>query len=210
MSETRERLLDAAEQLFAEKGLHRTSAREIVDAAGQRNASAIQYHFGGRSGLLEALTERRMHGIEDDRRVRLDALGGDIGTSDTRAVLACLVDPVLERCRDDSGFRAYLRAFGELSLSPGLAIAGNRTELESMQRVRAALAGRFDAPPAVLSVRVEALTRFVLQNISMRARSDAGFEDPGFARFRANLLDMAVGLLTAEVSAETGRAYAAD
>ena len=48
----RTRLLDSAERLFAERGVDGPSLRDINTAAGQRNASGVQYHFGGRAGLL--------------------------------------------------------------------------------------------------------------------------------------------------------------
>src|SRR5439155_11989599 len=54
---TREKLLRAAEHLFARRGLD-VPIREIHAFAGQRNASAIQYHFGGKQELLDALVER--------------------------------------------------------------------------------------------------------------------------------------------------------
>ncbi|HWH31408.1 MAG TPA: TetR family transcriptional regulator, partial [Egibacteraceae bacterium] len=56
--QTRERLLDAAEELMAERGVHGPSLAEITTRAGQRNNSALSYHFGGREGLLRALAAR--------------------------------------------------------------------------------------------------------------------------------------------------------
>ena len=47
--------IDAAEALFAERGLDGVTTREILDAAGQKNQSALQYHFGSREGLILAL-----------------------------------------------------------------------------------------------------------------------------------------------------------
>ena len=50
--DTRERLIDAAESLFAEHGIGGVSLREINRAAGARNAVAVQYHFGDREGII--------------------------------------------------------------------------------------------------------------------------------------------------------------
>ena len=59
-SETRERLLREAERLFASRGVHQATSREITEAAGQRNVSALTYHFGSRPSLLGAvLSEAR-------------------------------------------------------------------------------------------------------------------------------------------------------
>jgi AcrR family transcriptional regulator len=55
---TRERLLDEAERLFAEKGFHAVSVREITSAAGA-HLSAVNYHFGSKKGLyLEVFRSR--------------------------------------------------------------------------------------------------------------------------------------------------------
>jgi len=50
--ETRERLLDVAARLFAERGLHKVTVRDICRDAGA-NVAAINYHFGGKSGLYD-------------------------------------------------------------------------------------------------------------------------------------------------------------
>jgi AcrR family transcriptional regulator len=207
VSETRERLLDAAERLFAEKGLHGTSAREIVATAGQRNESAIQYHFGGRKGLVEALVARRMETIEAARLERLAALFEAEEAPSVRSLLHCLVDPVVELCLRDPGFRAFLSAFGEAALAPGFALSRNRHELQSLDRMRECLEGRLDVPRTVLAARAEALTRFVLLNLSQWARSESAFQGRAFERFFTNLVDMAAAMLTAEVSGRTLAAH---
>ena len=53
--ETRAQLISAGERLFAERGIEVVSMREITRAAGQRNATALQYHFGDRRGLVRAI-----------------------------------------------------------------------------------------------------------------------------------------------------------
>lgn len=56
---TRDRLLDAAERLFLEKGAEQVSVRAINSAAGL-NPGAVHYHFGSREGLVTALLEREL------------------------------------------------------------------------------------------------------------------------------------------------------
>jgi AcrR family transcriptional regulator len=56
---TRERIILAAERLFAERGIASVSLREVAEAAGQRNNAVIQYHFGDREGLLRAAIAHR-------------------------------------------------------------------------------------------------------------------------------------------------------
>jgi AcrR family transcriptional regulator len=53
--QTRQALLDAAERLFAERGVNWVSMREIVRASQQHNTSAALYHFGSREALIVAV-----------------------------------------------------------------------------------------------------------------------------------------------------------
>ncbi|NVO13115.1 MAG: TetR/AcrR family transcriptional regulator [Rhodoplanes sp.] len=67
------RILDAAEALFADRGFHAVSVREITTAAAV-NGAAIFYHFGRKEDLLAAVLERRAAPLAAERRRRLDAL----------------------------------------------------------------------------------------------------------------------------------------
>ena len=58
MSDVRERLLDAAERVFAEQGVANASVRDITGAAGA-NVASINYYFGSREALLAAVIHRR-------------------------------------------------------------------------------------------------------------------------------------------------------
>lgn len=77
MVATRDELLDAAESLVAARGVEGVSLREIGAAAGQRNNSAAQYHFGSKAGLLAAVLERRMGPVNERRMELLAKVGGD-------------------------------------------------------------------------------------------------------------------------------------
>ena len=74
MSTTAKHILDVSEKLFAKHGLESVSARDIATASGQRNISAVSYHFGTREGLLGALLSRRMNVLNQRREARLLAL----------------------------------------------------------------------------------------------------------------------------------------
>ena len=69
-SDTRERLLTTAQQLFAREGIYQVQLKRIVERAGQRNASALHYHFGDRDGLLHEIIVRH-----DDRIQRESSSG---------------------------------------------------------------------------------------------------------------------------------------
>jgi AcrR family transcriptional regulator len=108
---TRATLLREAERLFARRGLYQVTVREIVEAAGQRNVSALNYHFGSREGVLDAILDR--HGVLTDaaRGAMLSEVGRD---APTRDLVAALVVPYLANLSHPSG-RDYLRIVAQLS-----------------------------------------------------------------------------------------------
>lgn len=72
-SGSKRKLLDAAEQLFADKGFEAVSVRDITQAA-KTNVAAVNYHFGSREGLLTLVMLRYMTPVSEERLVRLDAV----------------------------------------------------------------------------------------------------------------------------------------
>ncbi len=71
--DTKERLLAAAERLFAERGFEGASLRAVTQAAGT-SVSAANYHFGSKQALLRATLRRRVEPMNRLRLERLDAL----------------------------------------------------------------------------------------------------------------------------------------
>jgi AcrR family transcriptional regulator len=72
-SGSKRKLLDAAEQLFAEKGFEAVSVRDITQLA-HANVAAVNYHFGSRENLLTMVMTRYMTPVNEERIARLDAL----------------------------------------------------------------------------------------------------------------------------------------
>ena len=71
--DTRERILDAAEQLIAENGIGSTSLRHII-AAAEVNLAAVHYHFGSKQALVEEVYARHIKPVNRERLSRLEAL----------------------------------------------------------------------------------------------------------------------------------------
>lgn len=94
---TRERILDAAEQLFAIKGYEGASTREIVAQTGDTIGS-VNYHFGTKQALLDEVVARRWHLLSESRRkayqAACDRHGGPAPIGD---VVASIVGPYLDR-----------------------------------------------------------------------------------------------------------------
>jgi AcrR family transcriptional regulator len=72
---TRSRLIAEGERLFAEHGIASVTLKEVAQAAGQRNNTAIQYHFGNKEGLLLAITLHRARVTEQSRAEMLARAG---------------------------------------------------------------------------------------------------------------------------------------
>lgn len=82
-SDTARRMLEIAERLFAEQGVELVPLRQIMLEAGQRNRSALHYHFGSREELVSRLLNLRLREINTVRNRYLDeveaaGLGGDV------------------------------------------------------------------------------------------------------------------------------------
>ena len=94
--QTRQTMIEAAEKLFAERGFDGLSLREVALASGQRNHSAVQYHFGSKAGLIEAVFEARMAPIDARRREMLLELDGAGRSGDVMGLVEALVRPLAE------------------------------------------------------------------------------------------------------------------
>ncbi len=91
-------MIDAAERLVAEQGLAALTVQAVQDAAGQRNKSAVQYHFGGRDGLVRALLAARMEEPNRRRTAMLLDLGPDATMRDlVEVIVVPLTESVLAR-----------------------------------------------------------------------------------------------------------------
>jgi AcrR family transcriptional regulator len=87
---TRESILAAAERLFAEHGVLAVSNRQVSEAAGQGNNTAVGYHFGTKADLVRAIVRKHVEPME---RLRLRMLAEVAGSTDVRDWVACLVRP---------------------------------------------------------------------------------------------------------------------
>jgi AcrR family transcriptional regulator len=70
--DTRSRILDAAEKLLVQHGLDGTTLRMITTEA-QANLAAVNYHFGSKEALIEAVFRRRLTWLNEQRIAALDA-----------------------------------------------------------------------------------------------------------------------------------------
>jgi AcrR family transcriptional regulator len=106
---TREVLIRTAERLFASRGIGAVSLREIGQAAGQRNNTVTQYHFGTRQDLIDAIYGYRVVRINDRRRELLKDLEADRDSWTVERLLDALLRPHAETIGDsDDNFLGFL------------------------------------------------------------------------------------------------------
>lgn len=116
--DTRDRILDIAEQLFAEQGLGQTSLRAITAAAGV-NLAAVHYHFGSKEALVYAIFERRLKPMNAERLRRLDELEARHHPVPLDELIQAFVAPPLELSRDRAhGGEHFIRLLGRTYSEP--------------------------------------------------------------------------------------------
>ncbi|MFP5375009.1 MAG: TetR/AcrR family transcriptional regulator [Gammaproteobacteria bacterium] len=98
---TKDRILAAAEELFAQHGFAGTSLRQLTGRA-DVNIAAVNYHFGSKENLINEVFRRRMDEMTQQRLARLEAAVRE-RPGDLEAVLAAFVEPALEMARDRHG-----------------------------------------------------------------------------------------------------------
>ena len=108
--DTKTRLLDHAEKMFAEDGVFAVTNRQITEAAGQKNESALNYHFGTRNELIIALLTRRGRELDDLRAELLTHLKNK---PTTRELVQLLVE-VYASCLHTENGRDYHRIVDQL------------------------------------------------------------------------------------------------
>src|SRR6185295_6139770 len=114
MNETRERILDTAERLFAERGYSATSLRSII-AAAKVNLAAVHYHFRTKEALLDEVLKRRLEPVNRERLAMLDACEQAVGNAPPplEGVLTALIEPPLRLARDPE-FTSFVKLMGRV------------------------------------------------------------------------------------------------
>ena len=185
---TREKILQCAEQLFAKEGIDRVTLRQIARAAGQKNVSAVQYHFGSKQELLKAIKTRH-RGIIEERRSSLLSEHERSGTAhQLRALVAVLVEPLAAELDHASG-RAYLQIQAQPQsrklVRPAATVMtmGIAKNVGHMSPSHDQLAGRF-------------VVQLLFGSLADRAREEST-RTPGVERkhFVESLVDAMVGML---------------
>ncbi len=120
--ETRTRILDAAEELFMHHGFGGTSMRLLTAKAGV-NLAAVNYHFGSKDALIEAVFRRRLDPMNTARIAALDALEAGGRALAPEAIIRAFIGETLRMVEDGrSGGRNFIRLLGRSYTEPSKAI----------------------------------------------------------------------------------------
>ena len=113
LDSTKDRILAAAEELFARTGVARTSLRAIT-ALARVNLAAVNYHFGSKDGLVEEVYRRRLEPLNRARLANLDRLEARARPPSLESILRAFMAPVARLARDPAqGGPTVMRLLGQ-------------------------------------------------------------------------------------------------
>ncbi|MFI1464151.1 TetR/AcrR family transcriptional regulator [Nocardia carnea] len=199
--DSRQALLEAAEQLYAAHGLEGVSMRDIAAAAGHRNNSAVQYHFGSREGLLLAIFRFRMHTINEVRRAYLDNVERAGREGDVRALVEAEIRPLTEFLAQTPDGSYYARFLARVSPSVDFTLP----ELGEVQDAGREIVHKLiDAlghlPRRVALTRIDLMLNMTISALALveQRRAEGLPQLASFDDTVDHLIDMAVGALLAD------------
>lgn len=199
-ADTRSRLREVALDLFGRQGIHATSTREIIKAAGMRNPSAITYYFGSKAKLVDELM-REVNGSQSAIIQQHVALASQSEPLTPEQWAAIGVDFVIDLMSTERGCR-LIRVWSEYDdLDPDRVerfMAGTHPLAAAWRR---AVAATFpDLPPLVAIARNLVVIRTLQWITVRRARrlvDDAQHHwHSGLADLRPFLLELSINTLT--------------
>ena len=158
---TKTRILDGAEQLFAREGFHNTSLRALTSLA-DVNLASVNYHFGSKESLLHSVIERRLLPLNRIRQEKIEAVlakaQNNLSLPDAEALLRAFIEPTLEFRNSSQGARDFISLIGRSLSEPdetvrncfiNLAIPVLQTLFEALHQALPQLS------PAVLMARLQ-------------------------------------------------------
>ncbi|WP_418320090.1 TetR/AcrR family transcriptional regulator [Piscinibacter sakaiensis] len=207
-SEGSERLLETAERLFAERGIDAVSMREIAREAGQRNNSALHYHFGTKEALVRAVLQLGMREVDILRNDYVSRLLAGQRQGEVRALVEALVWPLASKLMTRKG-NTYNRFLAAVQLHPDIELSAPAADDidRGFRRVYEFLGPALPhVPESLLRQRYLSAINFLFFSLADFERVSArrGRQNRGFDMRRAieNLIDMLAGALAAPVSTQ--------
>jgi AcrR family transcriptional regulator len=168
-----DKLMDAAERLYAEHGFAGVSIRQISDAAGQRNKSVVQYHFSNRDELIKAIIARHV-GPVDRLRMAMVAELVDKPEVSLRDRVACFVLPSVQHNIDLGTPSWHVRFMAQAFVEPSLRDYALRShsDSESLRLLRELPGVRQHDPSGELAPALATMIRQLIIHMSAELEYD--------------------------------------
>lgn len=205
----RELLMQTAEELFAKKGIDAVSLNEINKAAGQRNTSALHYHFGNKRGLIDAIVYNHYTEIDHDINTRLDDFEASAPEERTpRKLLEALVIPFAKQLDTPAGIN-YILIVSQVFLKSSDMILKGHPGGEDRARPRAFKLLRnmmINLPREIRTSRQVIHANMIFNALATYAQTqseDSSHSLGSIDLFISNLLDNLVAAMLTEPSPET-------
>lgn len=188
-TDARDKLILAAEALFAKGGFETVSLREIAAVAGQKNHHAVQYHFGSREGLVSAIFRYRMAQMEERRGEMLSSATASAALGEPRALMEIIFLPQLS-LPGQHGNHSYANFLCQYLLrNEGTRFGDFGAELPAnIARALALLRERLDFLPEAIAQRRLVTACFMFLNM-LSAYSDDRLRDVDDESFEEALDD---------------------
>ena len=206
-SDAREKIKNAAQALFAERGLDGVTVRQIVAAAGQKNMAALHYYFGTKEDLVRELIVDAARLMDGRRNDLLDAAEAEGGPHALREVIAIIVDSIVV-APDHARARTYMRFVAQIVATRRDLFDGaigqrwNTGYQRCLAHIRRLSP---DLPRAVLNQRLLFLGIYLFNVLAAREGAAAHGPEPHpywqSPQLLAGLIDSACGLVEAPVGA---------
>ncbi|MDE1172083.1 MAG: helix-turn-helix domain containing protein [Parvibaculaceae bacterium] len=203
--DTRIRLVAAAEKLFGEHGLNGVTLKEITKEAGQKNESALHYHFGGKPKLVEAILRARVAVIDKRRVVLVDQLEREGRQDEPREIIWAAIEPLAGLLGSEEGAR-FVRFLAQAVGDPEVDMAAIAfdSQYDGIRRIGSMLDRTLEALPLEISrLRRRLLIEMLVLALASWSRRRPVDDHAGRMLFLDNLIDASVGFLTAPVSSDT-------
>ena len=203
----RDRLLDSAEELFAERGFDSTSIRDLAAAAGC-NIASVNYYFGGKEKLYVEIWRRHLHLLRDTRIASIDkVLSESAGEPCLEDLLRSFAHAFIGPLVDESGGPRLIKLMAREMLTPHLApsMFGDdviKPTLSAMQRALAKVCP--ELPESKVSLVVFSLIGQLLLTVRVRMMMQS-MDNEALAMFEpARVIDHIVAFSAAGIRAYAG------
>lgn len=169
--------MDAAEKLFARRGFHGTSLRDITGEAGV-DLALVNYHFGGKKQLLSTVLDRRGKVLNEERLRRLAEvrLRAAPNAPSTEQVVGAFLDPILDRlAHEGPGWHSYFALIAYVNNSPewGRKLMGKVFDSTAREFINAVMESLPGAAPEDIYWGYNFLTGALTLSLAETGRLDA-------------------------------------